>query len=154
MLILPTSGGALVVRHDGNQLVYDWSSTDHLEIGWAAFYSDCEHEVEQMQSGHRITLAYNLYVTDRVGWTLQQPNPSVDSSQMVLYQMLKDMLAAPGFLSSGKATPNCFPLWQAHQFSGPPQNIQCSDCPSHPQANKCTRWGSWGILQPQLCSHQ
>jgi len=84
--------------------------------GWAAFYSDCEQEVEQMQSGHRITLVYNLHVADRVGWTLQQPKPSVDPSQMVLYQMLKDMLAAPGFLSSGKATPNWFRLWQGHQF--------------------------------------
>lgn len=150
----PISGGALIVRHEGNQLVYDWSSTNPFEIGWAAFYSDCEHEVEQMQSGHRITLAYNLYVTDRVGWTLQQPNPSVDPSQMVLYEMLKDMLVAPAFLSSGKANHNHFPLWQAHQFLGAPQNIQRSDCPSHLQANECARWGSWSVLLPQICSHQ
>lgn len=109
MLTAPTSGGALVVQHEGNQLVYDWSSADPLKIGWAAFYIDCELEVEQMQSGHRITLAYNLYVADRVGWTLHQPSPSVDPCQMVLYGMLKSMLSSPGFLRSGKTTPNICP---------------------------------------------
>jgi hypothetical protein len=35
-------------------------------IQWAAFYSDCEHEVKEVKTGHRITLAYRLYVHERV----------------------------------------------------------------------------------------
>ncbi len=48
---------------------FDWSSNDKAdpEIKWAAFYSDCEHEVHEVTSGHRVTLTYNLYVTRGLG---------------------------------------------------------------------------------------
>jgi hypothetical protein len=51
-------GGVLVVRHDGRAVTYDWSTTDDNApaIKWAAFYSDCEHEVLVVTDGHRITL--------------------------------------------------------------------------------------------------
>ena len=59
------------MKHEGIELVYDWGEFNILQtqatIGWVAFYSDCEHEVQQMQSGHRITLAYNFYIIDKVG---------------------------------------------------------------------------------------
>jgi hypothetical protein len=28
---------------------------------WVAFFTDCEHEIEPVKSGHRLTLQYNLY---------------------------------------------------------------------------------------------
>ncbi|KAK3353720.1 hypothetical protein B0T25DRAFT_608162 [Lasiosphaeria hispida] len=43
-------------------VLYDWSTsaagTD--AVHWAAFYSDCEHEVGELSQGHRATLTYNL----------------------------------------------------------------------------------------------
>ncbi|KAL6069936.1 Fe2OG dioxygenase domain-containing protein [Balamuthia mandrillaris] len=76
-------GGQLVVRHAQSEVVFDLSSRrstkksemvkeeapregeDLTELGcevkWAAFYSDCEHEILPVTEGHRITLTYNLY---------------------------------------------------------------------------------------------
>ncbi|KAK1622581.1 hypothetical protein BDP81DRAFT_465883 [Colletotrichum phormii] len=54
-------GGELAVRHLGNTHTFDWAiNSDESLIQWAAFYSDCEHEVFQVKSGHRVTLTYNL----------------------------------------------------------------------------------------------
>ncbi|KZV77942.1 hypothetical protein EXIGLDRAFT_573745, partial [Exidia glandulosa HHB12029] len=55
-------GGALVLRHDGREVIHDASAaayTDPNQVSWVAFYSDVEHEVLPVQSGYRITLTYN-----------------------------------------------------------------------------------------------
>lgn len=57
-------GGALVLRHDGHEVVHDASHatyTSDTQVSWIAFYSDVEHEVLPVKSGHRVTLTYNLY---------------------------------------------------------------------------------------------
>ncbi|EJD46049.1 hypothetical protein AURDEDRAFT_184405 [Auricularia subglabra TFB-10046 SS5] len=57
-------GGALVLRHDGHGVVHDASQatyTSDTQVSWVAFYSDVEHEVLPVKSGHRVTLTYNLY---------------------------------------------------------------------------------------------
>ncbi|KAF8326376.1 uncharacterized protein EI90DRAFT_3291421 [Cantharellus anzutake] len=61
-------GGQLVVRAPGtessnNSLGHEeyttqWGSGANLE--WIAFFSDCEHEVLPVTSGHRVTLSYTL----------------------------------------------------------------------------------------------
>ena len=66
VVCLPTqfTGGALVTRHKGEEKVFDWSSSpeDPLNVVcWAAFFSDVEHEILPVTSGHRLTLTYNLY---------------------------------------------------------------------------------------------
>lgn len=57
-------GGALVLRHKEQSVTIDWSASKHEgalpSIKWAAFYSDVEHEVLEVLSGHRVTLTYNL----------------------------------------------------------------------------------------------
>ena len=64
-------GGQLKVRHKGQETIFDWSmladpgKTPHIE--WAAFYSDCEHEVMEVSSGQRLTLTYNLYAVRGAG---------------------------------------------------------------------------------------
>lgn len=51
VVCLPTShkGGALTVEHHGRKVVFDWSlpkaELSNAGICWAAFYSDCKHEV-------------------------------------------------------------------------------------------------------------
>ncbi|EJD52892.1 hypothetical protein AURDEDRAFT_54784, partial [Auricularia subglabra TFB-10046 SS5] len=66
VLNFPTmhEGGALVLRHDGHEVVHNASQaayTSDTQVSWIAFYSDVEHEVLPVQSGHRVTLTYNLY---------------------------------------------------------------------------------------------
>ncbi|KAF2771371.1 hypothetical protein EJ03DRAFT_268957, partial [Teratosphaeria nubilosa] len=69
-------GGALAVRHQGREIVHEWShgqgGDPELEanaqcLQWAAFYSDCEHEVMPVTNGSRITLTYNLYLSAGTG---------------------------------------------------------------------------------------
>ena len=66
VIALPTvhSGGALHLRHGGKEVIHDPSSKfdqpPYDSVSWVAFYSDVEHEVAMVESGHRITLTYNL----------------------------------------------------------------------------------------------
>ncbi|KAH9885109.1 hypothetical protein C8Q73DRAFT_718371 [Cubamyces lactineus] len=68
VVILPTphEGGELVLRHQDEEWTID--SADLLSghsdrIAFVTFFSDVEHEVLPVRSGHRITLTYNLYFT-------------------------------------------------------------------------------------------
>jgi hypothetical protein len=43
--------------------VFDWgtlSTSSPMEVQWAAFYSDCPHEIFPVTTGNRITMTYNL----------------------------------------------------------------------------------------------
>ncbi|KAI1345639.1 hypothetical protein F5Y01DRAFT_323022 [Xylaria sp. FL0043] len=86
------TGGQLKVQHLGKDVVFDWSTTnDSTEkepaIQWAAFYSDCRHEVLEVTSGHRITLTYNLYATYG-GGAITGLNTVIDMTQLPLYKTL------------------------------------------------------------------
>jgi len=88
--------------------VFDWStssssSEDRNAVRWCAFYSDCEHEVLPVTAGHRITITYNLYISEHVGGILQR-NPTADPSSYPLFEGAKKMLEMPGFMSEGTAT--------------------------------------------------
>ncbi|KAK5114956.1 hypothetical protein LTR85_009994 [Meristemomyces frigidus] len=137
-------GGQLVVRNAGKQLIFDWSKaedsafetnddgskrlkTDAVSspaaVKWAAFYSDCEHEVLEVTSGHRVTLTYNLYVTRGNGHLAGQPTV-LDPIQLPIYETLKRLID----------TPSCFPggrvlgIWLTHSYAH--TNLQCNFLPS------------------------
>ncbi|KPM45152.1 hypothetical protein AK830_g1334 [Neonectria ditissima] len=96
-------GGALEVRHGDQVLTFDWAScasSDSPQIQWAAFYSDCEHEVFPVQSGHRITLTYNLYATSGNSQLSNRPN-ALDTAQMPLYRHLEAAINDDTFLPDG-----------------------------------------------------
>ena len=64
----PHEGGALLLRHHGEEWTFDSgealasaAAKNEPSIGYVAFFSDIEHEVTPVTSGHRITLTYNLY---------------------------------------------------------------------------------------------
>lgn len=59
-------GGDLMVRHGRKEVKFDWSTKSACIIQWAAFYSDCEHGIKRITEGERITLTYNLYVTESI----------------------------------------------------------------------------------------
>ncbi|OJT14797.1 hypothetical protein TRAPUB_8651 [Trametes pubescens] len=117
VIVFPTPhvGGALILRHDGREWVFDSGkllSDPSLppRIAYAAFFSDVDHEVTLVESGHRVSATYNLYfcpsehspasaATDsptalRVFHPIGE-NPSEVSSA------LQELLAEPTFLPNG-----------------------------------------------------
>jgi hypothetical protein len=70
VVVFPTlhDGGALLLRHRGKKWTFDsgkaLAAADQPSIGYVAFFSDIEHEVTPVISGHRVTLTYNLYFED------------------------------------------------------------------------------------------
>jgi hypothetical protein len=66
VLVLPSvhGGGELVVKHAGRETTFDLHPEEPSEIGFAAFYADCVHEVRPVTAGFRIVLIYNLRFAD------------------------------------------------------------------------------------------
>src|SRR5206468_1143588 len=61
VLANPFEGGALVVRHGAAEQTLAFEEAAHGEAPcYAAFYADCEHEVQRVTHGVRLCLAYNL----------------------------------------------------------------------------------------------
>ncbi|EEP81894.1 predicted protein [Uncinocarpus reesii 1704] len=102
VVCLPSSheGGTLIVRHQGKSVEFVWDNASSSHIQWAAFYSDCEHEIERVTKGYRMTLTYNLYVTEPVGGCLL-PNPLVEPRSFPVYGEMKSLLQNPEFMNEG-----------------------------------------------------
>ncbi|TDL27720.1 hypothetical protein BD410DRAFT_760853 [Rickenella mellea] len=107
VVVLPTAheGGGLLLRHDGSEMVFDSGKEFAVgkppgAIAFVAFYSDVEHEVQQVTSGHRVTITYNLYFADEREALVLAPaalTPAVDQFSV----SLKNILANPEFFSKG-----------------------------------------------------
>jgi hypothetical protein len=54
------AGGALVIEHQGESKVFDYQQGSDTKFGAVAFYADCEHELQQVTSGYRVALVFNL----------------------------------------------------------------------------------------------
>ena len=92
-------GGQLRVAHGGQETIYDWGNQDNT-IQWAAFYSDCEHEVYEVTAGHRITLTYNLYAYDQFDGFSKEPS-RIDRDSYILYHRVKEAISSPKFFPEG-----------------------------------------------------
>ena len=55
-------GGALVVKHQGKTTTY---SATGKHLSFVAFYADCLHELKPVEKGYRISLTYNLSLSER-----------------------------------------------------------------------------------------
>ncbi|KAF2418794.1 hypothetical protein EJ08DRAFT_599213 [Tothia fuscella] len=97
----PHQDGALVVRHKGDEMKFDWAVSSPGQVQWAAFYGDCEHEVLEVTSGHRVTLTYNLYATRGNGLLAGECN-ILDPKQLPLYTALKQLVELPGYMENGR----------------------------------------------------
>jgi 2OG-Fe(II) oxygenase superfamily len=84
VIVLPSphSGGELVVRHLGRDVTFDLHPEDPSEIGFAAFYADCVHEVRPILTGHRLTLVYNLRFAGKKR-ALQAPDYRTEQARLV-----------------------------------------------------------------------
>ncbi|KAK7217820.1 hypothetical protein V2G26_005823 [Clonostachys chloroleuca] len=115
-LPLEHEGGQLKVRHEGREITYDWgtSSTkpDFATIRWAAFYSDCEHEILEVTSGHRLTLTYNLYAMRGTG-RLTGVSQTLDIAHLPLYQAVSNTLSKDPFDGKG----GTLGFWCSHAYA-------------------------------------
>ena len=103
-LPVPFDGGALAVTHQQEEVVYDWAGSSSADgtpfVQWAAFYSDCEHEVLEVTSGHRVTLTYNLFLAPGTSLLAGRPT-SLDRERLPLAVNLRNMLANADFMPDG-----------------------------------------------------
>jgi hypothetical protein len=81
-------------------MTFDWSGPDN-DIKWAAFFSDCEHEVLEVTSGHRITLTYNLYMRQGLR-EFEGSSQTLDLQRLPVYKEIKDALTNADFMAEGK----------------------------------------------------
>lgn len=89
------------MRHKGREITYDWG-TARDGISWAAFYSDCEHEVLEVTSGHRLTLTYNLYAVRGGSGLAGGFASALDVSQLSFYRSLEWMVKSESFMPNGE----------------------------------------------------
>jgi hypothetical protein len=98
-------GGQLIVRHAQHSTAFDWTTDSDKSVApavhWAAFYSDCEHEVLEVTDGYRITLTYNLYHAPGVG-DLAGNSVPVDMRSLPLFKHVRAALNEHGFMTNGK----------------------------------------------------
>ncbi len=72
-------GGRLVVSHGGESTAIQFGEKSRkFQIEYAAFYADCQHEVEPVISGFRVCMVYNLSIP-RVK---RQPEPPPYNQQV------------------------------------------------------------------------
>jgi hypothetical protein len=78
----PHEGGALVFRHAEKEWTLDSGALlgkqTSPHIAYATFFSDVEHEVLPVVSGHRVTITYNLY------WG-QASSPNIQTTELAEY---------------------------------------------------------------------
>lgn len=118
VIVFPTPhvGGALILRHDGREWVFDSGkllSDPSLppSIAYAAFFSDVDHEVTLVESGHRVSATYNLYFSPSGAVPASATATSSAAALRVLHPVgenpsevssaLQALLAEPAFLPNG-----------------------------------------------------
>lgn len=103
----PHEGGALLMRHGSQEWVFDSGEAvhgkeqDNSVVAYAAFYSDVEHEVAEIQSGHRVTLTYNLYFEGKNFSPLPATITPIAPDDRVFEHALLNSLEDPQFLPNG-----------------------------------------------------
>ena len=60
-LAVEHEGGSLVIKHLNKSSTYNLSNSNPKEATYCAFFTDCEHEVEEVVSGWRVVTQYNIY---------------------------------------------------------------------------------------------
>lgn len=99
MVTLPVrfKGGDLVVRHaDGGEEKYHGRGGRPGDMEWTAFMADCDHEIEPVTRGCRITISYAIHVKT-FGPAAIQPDPLITPSDVFL-----DMLSPVLNMSRGR----------------------------------------------------
>lgn len=117
VLVFPTThtGGTLVFRHEGHEWAFDAAgalfsptasppAVPDPRVAYVAFYSDVEHEVAPVLSGHRVTITYNLYYIDEVQHSLMErvsPIQPRGASEPEVKSIIMSLLEDETFLPAG-----------------------------------------------------
>lgn len=110
VIVFPTphEGGALFLRHRGNEWAFDsgreLAAVRQPSIGYVAFFSDIEHEVAPVISGHRVTLTYNLNFDDgglASGKDSVAESLSLTTNERTFREAFEALLENPEFLADG-----------------------------------------------------
>jgi len=85
-----------VVKHGVASHTFEFADTasNSSKVQWAAFFSDCEHEVRLVEGGKRITLAYQIVTKSgkiKTNWKLN-------------HDLYKYYLCSPGPAAPAKAS--------------------------------------------------
>ncbi|KAF9444268.1 hypothetical protein P691DRAFT_837834 [Macrolepiota fuliginosa MF-IS2] len=96
-------GGNLVLRHRGREFNFDAPSllgdTSRTLAAYVAFYSDVEHEVLEVVSGHRVTVTFNLFFDPtRASPIVQIPPSKIPENPFIT--ALREQLRDTTFLRS------------------------------------------------------
>ena len=81
LVCLPSrhKGGTLVVSHDGESKEIDFDTkAGAFSTQYAAFYTDCQHEIKPVTSGYRVCFVYNLTLAR----SKRQPSAPAHSSKV------------------------------------------------------------------------
>jgi hypothetical protein len=108
VLVFPCAheGGALILRHKGSEWNFDSASevvkagSNSSTVGFVAFFSDVEHEVAPVTSGHRLTLTYNLYLETKSYDEVQKTEVKLGNYSRVKTS-LQELLGDSSFLPEG-----------------------------------------------------
>ncbi|RDX41896.1 hypothetical protein OH76DRAFT_1449067 [Lentinus brumalis] len=110
VVVMPTQhkGGELVIRHDSQEWTVDAAtllSDRESSLAYIAFFSDVEHEVLPVTSGHRVTLTYNLFYTWDTSTRLYRkgvsPAQPAHADVNKIWRTLRGLLDNPEFLPAG-----------------------------------------------------
>ncbi|KAI0816955.1 hypothetical protein BC628DRAFT_1333949 [Trametes gibbosa] len=125
VLIFPTAhtGGTLGLAHEGRKWTFDAASVlsdlpaSDDRVAYIAFFSDVEHEVRRVTSGHRVTITYNLYYVDEVQYSLmaslsviQPRGANAPQVKATLESLLADMSFMPNGGMLGFGLRHLYPL--------------------------------------------
>jgi len=101
-------GGALVVQHDGRTRRIEFGGKNsQFKTQFAAFYADCQHEIEPVTAGYRICLIYNLATAGK-----RQPAAPENSAAVVkAAELMRALFADP----TGPVNKIAIPL--QHQYT-------------------------------------
>ncbi|KAG8886206.1 hypothetical protein FRB97_006209 [Tulasnella sp. 331] len=109
LISLPASfeGGQLLLQHGDKKASIDWSRKrqqsreETLSLPWAFFYSDVEHEILPVTSGHRLTLAYDIYSSKSVKYYEGATNKTMEVGDVQFYKEFEAFLKNPQLLPNG-----------------------------------------------------
>ncbi|PCH39654.1 hypothetical protein WOLCODRAFT_141348 [Wolfiporia cocos MD-104 SS10] len=109
VIAFPTAheGGSFILRQGTEEWTVDSARmvADRTKprVAYIAFYSDVEHEITPVKSGHRVTLTYNLYFTPDTAARRSGQIPRSDKQDTALAFMsaFQRLLNDPTFLPEG-----------------------------------------------------
>ena len=89
-------GGTLVIKHNGQTKKVEFGGDDsEFKTQYAAFYADCQHEIEPVTAGYRICLVYNLASAGKKQPAAPHHAPAVAEAA----QLLKKLFSAAELLN-------------------------------------------------------